>query len=105
MSITVYGSNLCPGTMDFINTLTRNHIMPSFVNVTGSIGLLKEFINFRDTNPVYDDIRGTGRIGFPLIKLEDGTYTRDVNAVLKMLGINEHIEYNQISCTIKQNNG
>lgn len=91
--ITVYGSNVCPGTLNFLRILTENHVMPNFVNVTGSIGLLKEFILIRDTNPVFDNVRGTGAIGFPLIKLEDGTYTRDMNRVLRSLGIEERVHF------------
>lgn len=93
MAITVYGSNVCPGTLRFISVLTENGVMPNFVNVTGSIGLLKEFVTFRDTSPLFDGIRGTGSIGFPLVKLEDGTYTRDLNGVLAGLGIQTRIEY------------
>ena len=87
MAIKVYGSNICPGTLRFLRILTDHGIMPDFVNVTGSIGLLKEFITFRDTSPLYDKTRGTGAIGFPLVQLEDGTYTRDLNAVLESFGI------------------
>ena len=86
MAIKVYGSNTCPGTLAFLNLLTTNHVMPTFINVTGSIALLKEFITFRDTSPLYDGTRGTGAIGFPLVELEDGTRTRDLPAVLKSLG-------------------
>lgn len=89
MAITVYGSNICPGTLRFLRVLTDNGVMPDFVNVTGSIGLLKEFITFRDTSPLYDKIRGTGAVGFPLVRLEDGSYTRDLQGVLDMLGIQE----------------
>ena len=93
MAIKVYGSNVCPGCLRFINVLTSHNIMPAFINVTGSIDHLKEFIDFRDRSPLFDDVRGTGRIGFPLIQLEDGTYTRDVNKVLEDLGIDERIDY------------
>ena len=93
MAIKVYGSNICPGTMRFISILTSNKVMPVFINVTGSIDHLKEFITIRDTHPVFDGVRSTGRIGFPLIQLEDGSYTRDVNAVLESLGISERMEF------------
>ena len=93
MAIKVFGSNICPGTMRFLSVLTENGVMPSFVNVTGSIDHLKEFIRIRDTNPIFADIRGTGRIGFPMIQLEDGTLTTDVNQVLKDLGINTEIRF------------
>ncbi len=93
MKIKVYGSNTCPATMNFIRILTQNHIMPDFVNVTGSIGLLKEFITFRDTSPLFDSIRGSGSIGFPVIEFEDGTRSRDINGFLKKQGIGEEIYY------------
>ncbi len=92
MNIKVYGSNVCPATMRFVSLLTENGIMPQFINVTGSINLLKEFMTFRDTSPLYDGVRGSGAIGFPLIRLEDGTWTRDVNQVLSDLGIDTKIE-------------
>lgn len=87
MAMTVYGSNVCPRTLRFLAILTENGVMPNFVNVTGSIGLLKEFITLRDTSPLYDSVRGSGSVGFPLVQLEDGAYTRDVNSVLTSLGI------------------
>ena len=93
MNMKVFGSNVCPGTMRFLSVLTENGVMPSFINVTGSIDHLKEVIFIRDTNPIFDSIRGTGRIGFPLIQLEDGTYTTDVNQVLKDLGIDTEIRF------------
>lgn len=95
MSIKVFGSNVCPGTMRFLSILTANKVMPAFVNVTGSIDHLKAFITFRDTSPLFDDVRGAGGIGFPLIQLEDGTYTRDANGVLEQLGIQEKLEFNK----------
>lgn len=92
--ITVYGSNICPGTLRFLSILTEHHYMPVFVNVTGSITLLKEFIYLRDTEPCFEGMRGTERIGFPLIKMPDGTFTRDYPAVLTSLGINEDFSFN-----------
>jgi len=87
MALKVYGSNICPGTLRILSILTSHGVMPEFVNVTGSIGLLKEFIRLRDTSPLFDAVRGTGVIGFPLFRLEDGSYTRDVKTVLLSLGI------------------
>lgn len=87
--ITVYGSNVCPGTLHTLERLTSHGIMPNFVNVTGSIGLLKEFMLLRDTHPAFDDVRGQARVGFPVFQLEDGTVTRDVEKVMEMLGISD----------------
>lgn len=85
--IKVYGSNICPGTLRFLSILTENHYMPVFINVTGSITLLKEFIQLRDIEVCFDGLRGTTSIGFPLIQMPDGTYTRDYAMVLESLCI------------------
>lgn len=91
--ITVYGSNVCPGTLAFLNILTSNHYMPVFINVTGSITLLKEFMYLRDTEACFDGLRGTTSIGFPLIKMPDGTYTRDYKKVLESIGIDADFSF------------
>ena len=85
MKITVYGSNLCPKTLHTIESITDLGVMPKFVNVTGSINLLMDFVKLRDTHSLYDDIRGSEKIGFPTFELEDGTLTRDVDKVLEMI--------------------
>ncbi len=91
--ITVYGSNVCPGTLRFLAILTENHYMPVFINVIGSITLLKEFMYLRDTEKCFDGVRGTTAIGFPLIKMPDGTYTRDYRMVLDSIGIDEDFSF------------
>lgn len=93
MALKVYGSNVCPGTLAALNVLTSNHVMPVFINVTGSITLLKEFMTFRDTSPLYDGVRGSGSIGFPLFELEDGTRTRDVQVAFKSVGIDAEFSF------------
>ena len=93
MAIKVYGSTVCPGTMRFLAILTENGVMPQFINVTGSIQLLKEFICLRDTHPAFDGFRGTGRIGFPLVQMEDGSYTTDTDEVLESLGIAARMKF------------
>lgn len=95
MAIKVYGSSICPGTMRFLAILTENNVMPLFINVTGSIDHLKEFITIRDSSPLFDSVRGTGVIGFPLVQFEDGSYTRNVNEALSMLGIQTKMEFNK----------
>ena len=40
---------------------------------------LKEYLNLRETSPVYADVRGTYRLGIPLYS-EDGTVTLDLES-------------------------
>lgn len=60
----------------------------------GPLGFYKEFITFRDTSPLFDSVRGTGAVGFPLVQLEDGSHTRDIDGVLARLGIPERLGSN-----------
>lgn len=79
----VYGSNTCPDTLHALVTLRNHNVDITFVNVTGTIGELKNFLYMRDTDAVYEGIQGSKRIGFPLFEREDGSKTLDFNAILK----------------------
>lgn len=83
MAITLYGSNLCPKTLRSLQKLADNGITPVFVNVTGSINLLMDWVQLRDTNEIFKELIGTRKIGFPTFKLEDGTLTRDIDMVIE----------------------
>ena len=58
MKVTVIGSHLCPDTLYALNRLSED-------------------------SPAYADIRENGGIGIPCFVLEDGTATRDLDAVLR----------------------
>ena len=47
---------------------------------------LKEFLQLRDTNPVFEDIRARGGIGIPLFVDEDGEMTFDINEAFSWIG-------------------
>ena len=93
MAIKVYGSNLCPKTLHALNVFTTNRYMPVFVNVTGSIKLLREFTDLRDTLPIYEKLRGGHGVGFPLFQLDDGTYTMDAKEAFASVGIDTDLVY------------
>jgi len=94
MAIQVYGSNLCPETLHALSVFTANHYMPDFVNITGSIQLLKEFNELRDTLDIYAPVRERHSVGIPLFKLEDGTFTRDAKVAFASVGIDAELSYN-----------
>jgi glutaredoxin-related protein len=85
MKITVYGTTVCPKTIHDLNVLWDKGCTVNFINITGSIGLLREFINMRDEDPVFSSIKAEGRLGTPFFVLDDGTRTHDLNIVLKKL--------------------
>ncbi len=83
MKVTVIGSNVCCDTLYALTRLAEIQADVDFKNLSGSIADLKFYLNLRDTNEAYADIRANGGIGIPCFILEDGTVTRDLNKVLK----------------------
>ena len=51
--------------------------------MSASLSDLKVYLSLRQEDPAYADIRESGGIGIPCFILEDGTVTRDLDAVLK----------------------
>jgi len=87
MAIKIYGSNLCPRTLAALAVFAAHKYTPIFINVTGSIGLMKEYVLLRDTNVIFKELLGTDKIGFPYFLLEDGTWTRDATQAFASVGI------------------
>ncbi len=88
MKLTVYGSNTCPKTLYVLNLLWGRLADPSgikFINITGSIALLQEFMVMRDTDPNFQALRGQPKVGIPYYVLEDGSGTHDLEKVLSIL--------------------
>ena len=83
MKVTVVGSHLCPDTLYALNRLSAAKVEIDFKNLSASLSDLKFYLSLRQESPVYADIRANGGIGIPCFVLEDGTVTRDLDAVLK----------------------
>ena len=81
MKVTVIGSHLCPDTLYALNRLSEAKAEIDFKNLSASLSDLKAYLALRQDSPVYADIREN--VGIPCFVLEDGTVTRDLEAVLK----------------------
>ena len=87
MKVTVIGSHLCPDTLYALNRLSEARAEIDFKNLSASLADLKVYLALRQDSPVYADIREGGGIGIPCFVLEDGTVTRDLEAVLQYAGL------------------
>ena len=83
----IYGSELCPDCVACKAAFDANGISYDFVNITGSMRNLKEFLKHRDSDPVFDDAREHGYVGIPALMSEDGSITLDWEALLAAKGI------------------
>lgn len=84
----IFGSPLCPDCMACKAALDANGVEYNFVDVTGSMRNLKQFLKYRDTDPVFDDARANGYVGIPALLPEDGNITINWEAYLKEKGLN-----------------
>lgn len=71
----IYGSMLCKDCVACVEALTRGGVPFEFLDFAADLGSLKAFLAIRDGNPLFDEIRGQGKIGIPCIVREDGTVT------------------------------
>jgi glutaredoxin-related protein len=83
----MYGSPLCPDCVKAKKVMEENGIKDGdyeFVNVTGSMAELREFIYFREANTeVFEPGRKHRAVGVPCFVLDDGTISFYVNDVIK----------------------
>lgn len=60
-----YGSDICSGCREAKVLFAQQQIDYEFVDITASVANLRAFLHYRDTLPMFDDIRKEGRIGIP----------------------------------------
>ena len=81
MKVTVYGSHQCPGTLSALVKLFDADITTDFRDVLSCHTVLKEFLKLRE-EPMFDEAKAAGRLGFPCFVFEDGTKTFSLEEVL-----------------------
>ncbi len=82
MKLTVIGSHACPHTLAALNKLMEAGVSVDFKDILGSHADLKAYLALRDSDPLYEDIRGTARIGIPCFIREDGSATLSLGDIL-----------------------
>lgn len=92
MKFKLVGSHLCPNTLYSIVKCREAGVQFSFVDLSASLGSLKEFLALHEHHPVYsercaasaaDDYAQNGSIGLPCFLFEDGTATLDLAEALE----------------------
>ena len=65
----VFGSPHCPDCVACKAILEKNHIPFEYIDITGSIRALKQFLALRDHSEAYDEAKEEGYIGIPTLVL------------------------------------
>ena len=69
----IYGSRLCPDCVKCLADLDRQGIAYEYHDFADNLMALKAFLNIRDTNPQFAEVRENGKIGIPCLVDDDGT--------------------------------
>ena len=73
----IYGSMLCPDCVQCRNDLDQAGVPYTYLDFSESLLNLKEFLQIRDQNTLFDQLKAEGKIGIPCILREDGSITLD----------------------------
>ena len=79
--IKIYGSMLCPDCVACRKDLDEAGVAYEYLDFSGELKNLKEFLKIRDNSPIFDEPRAEGKIGIPCIVREDGSITLDWNEI------------------------
>ena len=76
--IMMYGTDLCPDCVAAKKALEENSIEYKYLNITESLGSMKQFLKLRDTKDEFKEIRGSGvHIGIPALIISPTEITLD----------------------------
>ncbi len=73
----IYGSMQCPDCVQCREDLDKAGIAYEYLDFADSLLYLKDFLGYRDSNPVFTEVKAAGSIGIPCIIREDGSLTLD----------------------------
>ncbi len=82
----VYGTNSCPDCMDAKTNFDFYGIEYIYVDVCSSVKELKEFLQLRDGDSIFDLVKENKSVGIPAIIKEDGTVTLEWESFITDLG-------------------
>ena len=68
----VYGSQMCPDCRKCKANFDEYGIEYTFIDITESLGGLKEFLRLRDNKEIFEPYKEKGKIGIPFVMGEDG---------------------------------
>ncbi len=80
MKVILYGADICPDCVAAKARLSETSgVELDIRDITKSTATLKEFLRYRDRDPLFAPVVEAGRIGIPFFILEDGTETFELD--------------------------
>lgn len=84
----MYSSEICGGCRMFKALMAERGIENAFeiVDITENVPNLRDFLQMRDNEKCFDEVRASGRIGIPCFVNDDGVVTLDEDVALAWIG-------------------
>lgn len=78
-----YGTMVCKECVEARERLNEAGVLFDYVDISVSVGNMKEFLRLRDTRKEFDDVKKNGSIGIPCFLKDDGTVIIGASQLLK----------------------
>ena len=82
----VYGTDICMDCRNYKAIQKSRGFQAEYIDITESTSNMKEFLEIRDVDPLYAEIREEHTIGIPLFVREDGLKTFDWDEAFTWIG-------------------
>ena len=82
----VYGAEICVDCRNYKAIQKNRGFEAEYIDITENTKNLREFLEIRDNDPVFDAVKARHGIGIPLFVREDGAKTFDFNEAFSWIG-------------------
>lgn len=82
----VYGAAICVDCRNYKAIQEKRGFEAEYIDITENTKNLREFLEIRDNDPVFDMVKNRHGIGIPLFVREDGAKTFDFNEAFAWIG-------------------
>lgn len=100
----VYGADICIDCRNYKAIQESRGFEAEYVDITESTLNLREFLEIRDSDPMFEPVKEHHGIGIPLFVREDGVKTFDIDEAFSWIGQSpvkeEEIIEKRMSCGI-----
>ena len=91
----VYGAEICVDCRNYKAIQKNRGFEAEYIDITENTKNLKEFLEIRDNDPVFAEVKARNGLGIPLFVREDGVKTFDINEAFEWIG-QEPVDYDEI---------
>jgi len=82
----VYGTEICIDCRNYKAIQESRGFEAEYIDITADIAKLKEFLQIRDTEAIFEPVKERNGVGIPLFVNDDGAMTFEIDEALAWIG-------------------